>query len=207
MDNTMIAILVAAVAVILLGLAIGMMMANRNKSKKLQDQFGTEYNRTVAETGDRKRAESELQHRQERVQALNLRPLSAAELDRFSRDWNDVQTRFVDSPEGAVSEADRLVQEVMAARGYPTTGFEQQAADISVDHPEFVRNYRAAHQVGMLVGEGRANTEEMRNGFVSYRALFAELLADGSTVAPDSRNEPVVRERDPQPIRPAQRRL
>jgi hypothetical protein len=187
MDTTATILIIAAVVIALVAIGLMVWMSQRKRSRSLQEQFGPEYRRTVAETGDRRKAEAELKHRQERVEALELRTLEPAELDRFRDEWGTVQARFVDDPSGAVSAADRLVQEVMAARGYPIATFDQRAADISVTHPELVTNYRSAHYVGNRVESGEADTEEMRNGFVAYRALFAELLHDAEPDQPPAR--------------------
>jgi hypothetical protein len=115
------------------------------------------------------------------VARLNIKPLSADDAVRFGDNWRRVQSRFVDDPQGAVSEADRLVGEVMHARGYPVGDFEQRVADISVDHPEVVMNYRAARDIAEVHARGQATTEDLRQAMVHYRALFSDLLqTDGA---------------------------
>jgi hypothetical protein len=114
--------------------------------------------------------------RQERVQQLHLRPLPADEQRRYAEAWRRTQARFVDDPAGAINEADTLIGRVMQARGYPVGDFEARAADLSVDHPQVVRNYRAAHQLAQASGRGQASTEDLRQALVHYRALFEELL-------------------------------
>ena len=148
----------------------------RRRSEHLRDQFGPEYDRALREHGGRGPAEAALQEREERVQQLHIRPLAPADRARFADSWRSVQARFVDDPEGAIGEADRLVQEVMQARGYPMGNFEQRAADVSVDHPQEVEHYRAAHAIAQHQARGEATTEDLRQAMVHYRALFEDLL-------------------------------
>jgi hypothetical protein len=156
---------------------------NERRTEKLQTQFGSEYDRTVSSDG-RKQAEAELLERQKRVEDFNLRPLLAAEAQRFTDLWTATQARFVDEPGGAVSDADRLVGEVMQARGYPVGDFDQRAADVSVDHPQVVSNYRAAHSTAERHSRGQASTEDLRQAMVHYRALFVDLLETTPEGAP-----------------------
>lgn len=146
------------------------------RSKELRAGFGPEYERAVEEHGDRRKAESELAERRKRIEKLHIRPLSREEHDRYADAWRATQTRFVDSPRDSISEADQLVGEVMAARGYPMSDFEQRAADVSVDHPHVVTNYRSAHRIYEASERGEASTEQLRQAIVHYRALFDELL-------------------------------
>jgi FtsZ-interacting cell division protein ZipA len=179
--NTLVAIL-AAVIVVLLVLLVWS-MGQRRKSAELREKFGPEYSRTLEETGDRRKAEQELAAREKRVQSLDIHPLTAEQSNRFAQSWRDVQASFVDDPQGSVREADRLVTEVMNARGYPMGNFEQRAADISVDHPDIVENYRGAHDIALRSGQSKASTEDLRHALVYYRNLFNELLA---SEAPES---------------------
>ena len=148
----------------------------RKQSHRLQQRFGPEYKRTIDELGSRARAESELKEREKRVERLHVVPLPPPEAARFSQAWKAVQSRFVDNPKNAVVEADKLVRELMQKRGYPVGDFERRAADISVDHPNVVQNYRAAQAIALQAERGGADTEELRKAVVHYRALFAELL-------------------------------
>jgi uncharacterized membrane protein YraQ (UPF0718 family) len=167
-------VVVAVLAVIAVGAWMSMQRAK--ESKHLREHFGTEYDRTVVQSNNRREAEKELEGRRERVERLHIRELQEDERDRYADAWRVVQTRFVDDPTRSIKDADNLVQEVMNLRGYPITNFEQQAADVSVDHPEVVRNYRAAHEIAESSERQEATTEDLRQAMVHYRELFAELL-------------------------------
>jgi hypothetical protein len=171
---TVVAIVVVAIIAII---AIALLLVNQ-RSKKLQERFGPEYSRTVEETGSKIRAEAKLQKLQKRVEHFKITPLSSETRARFVAGWHKIQSRFVDDPRGALTEADRLVQEIMTTRGYPLTEFQQRAADISVDHPLVVEHYRAGHEISLRHSQGRASTEEMRQAMIHYRALFAELAGE-----------------------------
>src|SRR5580693_8982835 len=170
-------LLVAGVVVIaLLALAAWLLFQKRKRSARLQHRFGAEYDRTVGELGGRSKAESELEAREERVEHLTIAPLAPAEAARFSQAWSALQGRFVDNPKGVVIQADQLIREVMLKRGYPMGDFERRAADISVDHPGVVENYRAAQTIATRDELGQADTEELRQAVVHYRVLFDEML-------------------------------
>lgn len=158
----------------------------RRRSLRLKTRFGAEYARTVRQLGDQARAETELRKREARVAKFRIRPLTAEEATRFSQAWLRLQARFVDNPKGAVVEADRLVTELMTARGYPMSEFERRASDISVDHPAVVDAYRAARAIAVKDAHGAADTEELRTAIVQYRALFAELLEAPAAQVVDS---------------------
>ena len=152
------------------------MSQKKKRSQRLQQRFGTEYDRTVDEFGSRNKAESELKEREKRVEHLTIKTLAPSEAARFSQAWSALQERFVDDPKGVVAQADRLVRELMLARGYPMGDFERRSADISVDHPGVVESYRAAQAIAVRDQRGAANTEELRKAVVHYRALFDEML-------------------------------
>ena len=179
MNGNVIAVIVALVALAAVAL---WWVGRQRRSAKLKNRFGPEYEREVARTGSVADAEAALAAREQRVSRLQIRPLSAGDADRFSRAWRAVQARFVDDPHGAVTDADRLVGDVMHARGYPVGDFEQQVADISVDHPDVVMNYRAARDIAAEHARGRASTEDLRQAMVHYRALFRDLLETPVTV-------------------------
>lgn len=170
--STMLAVIVVLVLVAL----AAWFFVQKRQSERLQQRFGPEYARAVDELGSRTKAESELKAREERVGKLNIVPLAPADAARFSQAWANLQTSFVDDPRGVVAQADVLVRELMATRGYPMADFEHRAADISVDHPAVVENYRAAQQIAARDARGEASTEDLRNAVVHYRVLFNELL-------------------------------
>jgi hypothetical protein len=161
--------------------------SQRRKSNELRSQFGPEYDRAITGAGNRREAESELDARQKRVERLAIQPLSTEDRDRFRDAWKTTQARFVDEPSEAIAEADRLVAEVMRARGYPVGDFAQRAADISVNYPNVVENYRSARSIAEANQRGEANTEDMRQAMVRYRALFAELLEEQPITAEATR--------------------
>jgi hypothetical protein len=176
MDNTMILTIVIAVAIALAIAAGAWIFLRKRRSERLRSRFGPEYDRLIDQEGDRRRAEAALQDREKRVKRYNIRPLTTHEFDRFSRAWIEEQARFVDHPQKAVANADLLVGEVMIARGYPMGDFEQRAADVSVDHPAVVENYRIAHQIAALDRRGEATTEDLRKAMIHFRMLFEDLL-------------------------------
>ena len=179
--------IVAGVVVILVIVGVAIWLEYRKRqSLRLQQRFGAEYGHTVHKLGSRTKAELDLKAREERVARLNIVPLAAPDAQRFTEAWERLQRRFVDSPKGAVAEADELVRELMLKRGYPMGDFERRAADISVDHPKVVENYRLAQAIALRDKGGNADTEELRKAVVHYRALFDELLEVGHT-NPDAR--------------------
>jgi len=169
-------------AMIVVAMLISAYLKNR-RSVALKDRFGPEYDHQVKEHG-RGRAERELDRRERRVQKLAIRPLPPPDRDRYAEMWRNEQARFVDDPRSAVHEADRLVEEVMQRRGYPVGDFEQRAADISVDHPLVVENYRAAHDIALKVQRGNAATEDLRQAMIHFRTLFEDLLDDRMSPSP-----------------------
>jgi hypothetical protein len=150
----------------------------KRRTEKLRAQFGAEYDRAVKEDGGRRHAEAGLKERTARVESLNIRPLTGGDRARFVQSWSRIQARFVDGPGGAVTEADQLLRDVMSTRGYPVSDFEQRAADISVDHPLVMENYRTAHAIAVRQTQGQANTEDLRQAMIHYRTLFDELVGE-----------------------------
>jgi hypothetical protein len=132
----------------------------------------------LKEDGSRRHAEAGLKERTQRVERLNIRPLAPGDRARFIESWSRVQARFVDGPGGAVTEADQLLRDVMSTRGYPVSDFEQRAADISVDHPLVMENYRTAHAIAVRQTQGQANTEDLRQAMIHYRTLFEDLVGE-----------------------------
>jgi hypothetical protein len=152
------------------------MRKRKNTTTGLRDRFGPEYDRAVLQHGSERKAEAKLADRETRVEMLKIRDLDLTERERYLAQWQAVQSRFVDYPKGAVTEADELVCSLMQTRGYPVTDFDQRAADISVDHPRVVENYRLAHDIALRLGRGEASTEDMRTAMIHYRSLFDELV-------------------------------
>jgi hypothetical protein len=170
-------ILIIAFAVIVAVGVAAFLSHRKRRTERLRTQFGgAEYARTVEKDGSRRHAEAGLEERTQRVERLHVRPLAAGDRARFLASWREVQAHFVDGPAGAVTAADQLLADVMSTRGYPLSGFEQQAADISVDHPLVLKNYRTAHEIALRQTRGEASTEELRQAMVHYRTLFEELV-------------------------------
>lgn len=178
----LIAVAIVAIAAFLVWQALA-----RRRSGRLQQQFGSEYDRTVGRAESQREAEAELQAREERREHLDIRPLSQAARERYLQTWQTVQAQFVDDPRGAVAAADSLIQSVMAERGYPIEDFEQRAADISVDHPQVVENYRQGHRLAQASANRDGSTEELRQAMHNYRALFDELVEPAA-------DQPIARE-------------
>lgn len=167
--------IVVAIVIVIVALVISWVVMRRRRRAELRRQFGPEYDRTVRERGV-SHGETVLLEREKRLEKFPIRELAPDERERFIGDWRRVQSKFVDDPPGAVSDADVLVTRLMQTRGYPMTDFEQRAADISVHYPRVVDNYRAAHEIALRHSKGEATTEDLRNSMIYYRSLFEELL-------------------------------
>jgi hypothetical protein len=165
--------IIVVVAVVMVAATV---ISSRNKTKRLKEHYGREYERLVSQTGGEKAAEKELTARERNRNKLDIVALTPSAQSDYTTRWHQVQTGFVDNPATAVGVADRLVTEVMRERGYPVDDFDQRAADISVDHPQIVDNYRAAHGIHLSQQHGDVSTEQQREAFVHYRALFEKLL-------------------------------
>lgn len=168
-------VLIALAVVAVIAVVVWQALARR-RTGRLQQQFGPEYERALGTTDSKQEAEAELQAREERRRQLEVRPLPQASRDRYLQNWQSVQAQFVDDPRGAVASADSLIQSAMAERGYPIEDFDQRAADISVDHPQVVENYRQGHRLAQASAEGSDSTEDLRQAMRHYRALFDELV-------------------------------
>jgi hypothetical protein len=178
---------------VLIIVAVAAFVLSRRRSQRLRERFGPEYDRTAEQADSRRAAESDLAAREKRIERLEIRPLSKGSRDEYARSWRESQARFVDQPADAVRDADRLVILVMRERGYPMEEFDQRASDISVDHPNVVDNYRAAHAISMASDHGQASTEDLRQAMVHYRSLFEELLeVNEQTVGPREERDRVI---------------
>ena len=172
---------------VIVGVLLGLVFTRRRRSDQLQEKFGTEYDRTVQTMGGEKKAQTELNERQKHVGTLDIRHLSVSEHDRYLAEWTAVQSKFVDEPGQASVDADRLIMEVMQIRGYPVSDFEQRAADISVNYPALVTNYRGAREIANKNELGQASTEELRQAIIYYRSLFEELLKTGPFIGEEKK--------------------
>jgi hypothetical protein len=173
MSPILVIVLIILVLVVIAAIALGVRAGRR---KKLQSTFGPEYDRVVADTGSRADAEKELREREKRHAELELKPLSAESRAQYSVAWEEVQIQFVDNPEEAVTTADDLVTRLIAERGYPTADYDDQLANLSVEHARTLGHYRDAHAISRRSADGEASTEDLRQALVHYRALFADLL-------------------------------
>jgi hypothetical protein len=189
-------VLIGIAAVVVVAIGVWPLTAQQRR-RKLRERFGPEYDRAVESADSRREAEAELREREEHRARLQIRPLTPAARDRYSKSWREVQAEFVDQPAAAVQAADSLVQVVMVERGYPVEDFEQRAADISVDHPEVVENYRRGHELAQAATAGDASTEALRQAMKHYRTLFDELVTDTAGDTNDSASD-----RQEQPMTP-----
>jgi hypothetical protein len=177
---TLVAVVVIAVIIVA---AIIFLAMRKQRTARLRSRFGPEYERTVDDVGDRHKAEHELHERQKRVSKFEIRPLPVSERDHFIERWRVVQAEFVDQPKQALAQADDLLTDVMRARGYPIENFEQRSADLSVDHPSVVQHYRAGRDIALRHRSGEADTEDLRQAMIHFRALFDELIDDSAADA------------------------
>jgi len=175
MDPKLIALAAAAIVIVAVVILL-YLKKRRSKTAGLRHKYGPEYEQAVLTHGSERKAEAKLEDREKRVEKLNIRELDPMEHQRFSKQWESIQLRFVDSPKGTVAEADDLLSSLMKTRGYPVSDFDQRAADISVDYPRVVANYRSAHEIALRVGKSEATTEDLRTAMIHYRSLFEELV-------------------------------
>jgi hypothetical protein len=175
-------LIISILALAAIGAAV-LIVLRRRKTHRLNTRFGTEYSRVIEESGGRRKGEAGLIAREKRLDAITIRPLSAADRDHYLASWRTVQTEFVDDPKYTVTHADHLLDEVMSKRGYPVGEFEQRMADLSVDHAPVVRDYRLVHEIAVRHGRGQATTEDLRQAMILYRALFDELIGEPAPAA------------------------
>ncbi len=174
--NTIILAVVAAILVFIIGGFLGVYFSRRQRTKRLQEKFGPEYDRMVNETEDQRKVEDELEARLDRVEALEIQALSEEQKKQFADQWQSTQAKFVDQPLVSIQEADQLIKEIMYEKGYPVEDFEKRAADISVDYPELVINYRNMRDIVDKSDHEDISTEELRQAMIHSRSLFEELL-------------------------------
>jgi len=177
-------VVVILVVLVILGAILAPIFARRQRSGRFRDQYGPEYDRTVRTMGSDKKAQSEMDERRKHVETLSIRPLSDRQRERYLADWKAVQANFVDQPGQATAQADHLIMEVMQLRAYPVSDFEQRAADVSIQYPALVSNYRAAREIALKNEQHHAGTEDLRQAMIHYRDLFDELLK-AETVPPE----------------------
>jgi FtsZ-interacting cell division protein ZipA len=169
-------IIIVVPVLVVVGIILGLIFSRRNRSQKLHEKFGDEYDHTLETMGNEKEAQKEMDERVKHVETLDIRSLSIEDRKRYMADWAVVQSKFVDEPGQAIGDADRLIMEVMQRRAYPVSDFDQRAADISVNYPDLVSNYRAARVIALKNEQNQADTEELRQAMIYYRSLFNELL-------------------------------
>jgi len=186
-QRTLIVIGVAAIVLMVVIAAIAARRSKRQRSERLRKRFGPEYDRVVAEHGNPAAAEKALEEREKRWAKLIIRSLPAGDREHFAEAWRTVQAGFVDAPGESVTQADQLLERLMAQRGYPVGDFELQATDLSVDHPHVVQNYRAAREIADRQRSGKASTEDLREAIIQYRALYEELLTPKISMASEVR--------------------
>jgi hypothetical protein len=189
--NTTVLVVVAVVAVLLLLLVSAAVAKRAGRRRRLRQRFGPEYDRAVGAAGNSRDAEADLSARAKERDQLTIKPLSRSQRDRYDQDWRQIQAEFVDYPARSLTRADALVGDVLTDRGYPMQDFDREADLISVDHPQIVEQYRRAHGIHQASQDGQASTEDLRQAFVSYRMLFADLLQDGEgNATSDTETEP-----------------
>jgi len=186
--STGITVLIIVVVVIVVAAAAGVIYDMRRR--RLRQRFGPEYDRLVEEKGSRTKAEAELVGREKRVKGLDIRPLNPEAQARYTQDWAVIQERFVDAPQEAVADGQRLVMTVMNERGYPTEGSDQVLADLSVEHASVLDHYRAAYDISQTAADGRASTEDLRQAMIHYRSLFRDLLGVGTETGTGTESAP-----------------
>lgn len=179
MDTRMLVYIAIAVVIVIVGAAL--LVSRKRRSDQLKQRFGPEYDRAILQHGDARHAETVLADRTKRVEKFAVHPLAGGDRERYAAEWANVQRRFVDDPSMAVTEADKLVTKVMTARGYPMSDFEQRTADISVNYPGVVQNYRSAREIVVRHTQGQSTTEDLRQAMVYFRSLFDELLDSPKT--------------------------
>ncbi len=176
---------ITAILIVLLVIAMAVAVwaiLERRRALRIRQKFGPEYDRLADQLSPHSAA-AVLEQREKRVSRFQIRSLREDERARFAAEWRTIQERFVDDPQSAVSSADRLIQDALKTRGYPMSEFEQRTADLSVEYPHVVENYRTAHRIAMEAERGAATTEQLRQAMQHYRAVFEEVLESSVTTA------------------------
>lgn len=192
MSTTEIVILVVAIVVVLLVVVAVVAAKRRKQTQELRNTFGSEYDRTVDGSDKRRNAERELAERKARHDSLEIRPLTSASRQRYLTAWSGVQNRFVDAPVLALSEADALVTQLLAERGFPTDDVRTQEDMLSVEHADVLEGFRAGHAIEQQNTTGSADTEQVRQGMLHFREVFESLVgeANGEPYPADEQQEP-----------------
>ncbi|QSB16574.1 hypothetical protein JQS43_10015 [Natronosporangium hydrolyticum] len=181
MSTIEIVVVVAVALLIVAALAGGALWW---RSRSLRDRFGPEYDRLAAERDSRFAAEKELRERERRHAKLELRELDEPTRQRYATAWREVQAEFVDTPDTAINDAESLVVQLIAEKGYPTDDRTEQLDQVSVDHARTLGYYRDANAIYRKHQQGEANTEDLRQALVHYRVLFEDLLGEAPTQRP-----------------------
>jgi hypothetical protein len=200
MPTIQVVLIIVLAIIVIAALAAGMVVMRR---RNLQQRFGPEYERVVTETGNRSEAEKELRARERRHEELDLRPLPERSRRRYLQEWEEVQARFVDAPDDAVRAGDELVTRLVAERGYPTGDFDEQLADLSVEHAHTLGRYRQAHEIAERHERGEATTEQLRQALMDHRALFTELVGESPDTESNT-SEPAASNGRTRPATPTQ---
>jgi len=100
-----------------------------------------------------------------------LRSLAPESRERYINEWDAIETKFVDSPEQAVREAEALVMSVLRERGHPLT-----ERDLPAD-------VQRAHKLGY---SSRDKTEGMRQALLHYRAVVEKMVGPEDQVRRDA---------------------
>ncbi len=170
-------LIIAVTVLVAVAIVVGEYLRRRKaRTAAFRKRFGSEYEGAVLEHGSSHKAEANLAERESRVHALQIRDLGARERERFAAEWQTVQSRFLDHPEAAVTEADDLIAALLEARGYPKSSFEQRAADVSVLYSDVMVNYRAAHAIAVRPYRAEKSTEELRTAMIQFRTIFDEMV-------------------------------
>ncbi|WP_026412943.1 hypothetical protein [Actinomadura oligospora] len=175
--STAVMVVVAVVVVALVAVVVAA-AARQARTRRLRRRFGPEYDRAVERQGGRAAAEHELMDRERRHGELSLRDLDPGQRELYRGQWTQVQERFVDAPEAALDQADRLVTVVMDKRGYPARDFEDRAAHLSVEHGRALDHYRRGRDIRLRATREKTSTEDLRQAMVHYRALFEDLVPE-----------------------------